>query len=97
MKVGSNKNIHKAAVYRKKLLVIPPQPCRSHGATHLIKNSDELINPAQKMKFFINEFFSKCDQIRRKLRICSRLLKKSLMGNFIFCAVKREKLPQNSC
>ena len=32
-------------------------------------------------------FFSKCDQIRRKLWICSHLLKKFLMENFIFCAV----------
>ena len=42
---------------------------------------------AQKMKFSIKDFFSKCDQIRRKLRIWSRLQKKSLMENFIFCAV----------
>ena len=41
---------------------------------------------AQKMKFFINDFFSKCDQIRKKLRIWSHLRKKSLMENFIFCA-----------
>ena len=39
------------------------------------------------MKFFIKDFFSKCDQIRRKLRIWSHLLKKSLVENFIFCAV----------
>ena len=39
------------------------------------------------MKFSIKNFFSKCDQIRRKLRIWSHLLKKSLMENFIFCAV----------
>ena len=38
---------------------------------------------AQKMKFSIKDFFSKCDQIRRKLRICSHLKKKSLMGNLI--------------
>ena len=37
------------------------------------------------MKFSIKDFFSKCDQIRRKLRIWSHLLKKSLMENFIFC------------
>ena len=43
--------------------------------------------PAQKMKFSIKEFFSKYDQIRRKLRIWSHLLRKSLMENFIFCAV----------
>ena len=36
------------------------------------------------MKFSINDFFSKSDQIRRKLRIWSDLLKKSLMENFIF-------------
>ena len=39
------------------------------------------------MKFFIEDFFSKCDQIHKKLRIWSHLLKKSLMENFIFCAV----------
>ena len=45
------------------------------------------VYTAQKMKFSINDFFSKCDQIRRKLRIWSHLPKKSLMKNFIFCAV----------
>ena len=39
---------------------------------------------AQKMKFSIKDFFCTCDQIRRKLRIWSHLLKKSLMENFIF-------------
>ena len=43
---------------------------------------------AQKMKFSIKDFFSKFDQIRRKMRIWSHLLKKSLMENFIFCAVR---------
>ena len=42
---------------------------------------------AEKMKFSINDFFSKYDQICRKLQIWSHLLKKSLMENFIFCAV----------
>ena len=41
----------------------------------------------QKIKFSINNFFSKCDQICSFLRIWSHLLKKSLMGNFIFCEV----------
>ena len=40
-----------------------------------------------KMKFYIMDFFSKCNQICRKLRIWSNLLQKSLMENFIFCAV----------
>ena len=43
---------------------------------------------AQKMKFFIKEFFSKCDQIRSFLRIWSHLLKKSFVENFIFRVVE---------
>ena len=39
------------------------------------------------MKFSIKGFFSKCDQIRSFSRIWSHSLKKSLMENFIFCAV----------
>ena len=42
---------------------------------------------AQKMKFSIMDFFSKCDQNQRRLRIWSRLLEKPLMENFIFYAV----------
>ena len=41
----------------------------------------------EKMKFFIKDFFSKCDQIRRKMGIWSHLLKKSLIENFILCVV----------
>ena len=44
-------------------------------------------NTVQKMKFSIKDFFSKCGQIRKKLRIWSHLLTKSLIENFIFCAV----------
>ena len=40
------------------------------------------------MKFSIKESFSKCDQRRKKL-------KKSLMENFIFCAVYMEKSTLN--
>ena len=53
-----------------------------HILTHLISSFT-----AQKMKFSIKEFFSKYDQIFIFLRIWSHLLKKSLMENFIFCAV----------
>ena len=49
-----------------------------------IKNS---TNTAQNMKFPITDFFNKCDQIRRKLQIWSNLLKVSVMGNSVFCAV----------
>ena len=51
---------------------------------------------AQKMKFSIKDFFSKCEQIRSFLRICSHLLKKSLMENFIFCAVTQNNEQQKS-
>ena len=44
-------------------------------------------NTAQKIKFSIKDFFSKCDQIRSFLRIWSHLLKKPLLENFIFRAV----------
>ena len=45
---------------------------------------------AQKMNFSMKDSFSKCDEICRKLRILSDLLKKSLMENFIFlCSTSR--------
>ena len=40
-----------------------------------------LAYTAQKMKFSIECFFNKCDQIRNFLRIWPYLLKKSLMEN----------------
>ena len=46
---------------------------------------------AQKMKFFIKDYFSKCDQIRNSLGIWSHLLKKSLTESFSFCAVLDNK------
>ena len=46
-------------------------------------NTDTL----QKMKYSIKGFVRKCDQIHRKLRIWSHLLKQSLSENFFFCAV----------
>lgn len=42
---------------------------------------------AQNIKFFIRNFFRKCDQIFRFLRMWSHLQKKSLRENVNFCAV----------
>ena len=56
--------------------------------THFRCLSKIIRNTAQKMKFSITDFFSKCDQIRSFLRIWPYLLRKSVMENFIFCAVK---------
>ena len=39
---------------------------------------------AQKMKFSITDFFSKCDQIRSFLQSWPHLLKKSITENFHF-------------
>ena len=52
-------------------------------------------NTAQKVKVCIKDFFSKCDQIRRKERIRSHLLKKSLMKNFIFLCSEIRNLETN--
>ena len=49
-------------------------------------------NTAQKMKFSIQDFLCRCEQIRRKLRIWSHLLKKYLTENFNFCTVKHQNI-----
>ena len=56
------------------------------------KNSHYDWYTVKKKKFFIKDFFSKCDQIRSFLRIWSHLLKKSLMENFFLCAVIFEQI-----
>ena len=45
------------------------------------KQSATIASTVQKIKFFIKDLFSKCDQMQ------SHLLKKSLLENFTFCAV----------
>ena len=62
--------------------------CSSFYLKYITRKSSKSKNStSQKMKFSIKNFFSKRDQIGRKLRIWSHLLKKSLMENFIFCVV----------
>ena len=53
------------------------------GAPFLIR-----AETCTKKEVSIKNFFSKCDQIRSFVWIWLHLLKKSLMENFIFCAVK---------
>ena len=55
--------------------------CQGSGYTRVLNTL------AQKMKFSIRDFFSRCDQMHSFLRIWSHLLNKSLMENLIFCAV----------
>ena len=62
---------------------------KSHilGNAHLdlyvlgLKSYRLMTKTAQKMKFSVNDFFSKCEQVRRNLRICSHLLKNSITEN----------------
>ena len=49
----------------------------------------------EKIKFSIKDFFSRCDRIRRKLQIRSHLLKKSLIGNFIFSVASLQTVLTN--
>ena len=58
------------------------------------RNGESLLDPSlfhisqrKKCSFSFGHLFSKCDQICSFLRIWSHLLKKSLIENFIFCAV----------
>ena len=73
-------------IYNKSLY---NKPVNDFAYQYLIFSSSKRIAivPARKMKFSIKDFFGKCYQIRSFLRIWSYLLKKSLMENFIFCAV----------
>ena len=48
------------------------------------KYHNTIMNTAQNKKFFITDFFSKCDEIRKKLRIWSHILKISVMKTSFF-------------
>ena len=62
----------------------------------MVRSSQLHGGTAQKMKFSISDFFSKLDQIPMKPRILSHLLKKSVLENFIFCAVRTKIVPASS-
>ena len=72
--------LQKSKICQRNLVFLPIEPQS--------KFSIVVTDTAQKMKFSIKYFFSKCDQICSRLRIWSHLMKKSLMKNFIFCAVR---------
>ena len=65
-------------------------PIKTSARQSILHKKCSPLNVQQKLS--INNFFSKCDQIRSFLRIWSHLLKKSLMENFIFCAVQTHLL-----
>ena len=77
--------------YMARLSRVGPFPCKLWAR---LEQSPEIYSrllynaiTAQKMKFSIKDFFNKCEQIRKKPRIWSHVLKKSLIENFIFCMV----------
>ena len=53
---------------------------------------------AQKMKFSINDFFSKCDQIRRKLQDLVTFTEEILNGklHFLCSAITKNHMPKSS-
>ena len=58
----------------------------NHYEAYAKKQSFE-SDSAQKKKFSIKDFFSKCNQICSFLQIWPYTLNKSLIKNLIFCAV----------
>ena len=56
-----------------------------------------LHKSTQKINFFVKNFFSKCEHIRKKLRIHSHLLNKSLTEKFIFYVVNNTGFTTESC
>ena len=75
-----------ARIFYRKLLKQIERCCSFSAKNMYVCFYRCVLVTAQKMKFSIKDFFSKCDQIRRKLRIWSYLVKKSLMKNFILSA-----------
>ena len=63
-----------------------PDVLKAEKLLHFIMTKTDT---AQKMKFSIKDFFSKCDQIRSFVLIWSHLLKKSLIEDFIFCGARQ--------
>ena len=77
------------------------EPCatsseRAWWKKEIVSRSATKSHHCTKKKISIKDFFGKCYQLRRKLRIWSHLFKKFSVENFIFCAVhsvsdKKEK------
>ena len=98
MKVLTNKlAISKVDEKPSQAYLEPCQTCKMESLTkmtifrcQLFLQGSEYTSKIQqslhkKWSFLLMIILSKCDQIRRKLRIWSYLMKKSLMENFIFC------------
>ena len=84
----------RSSLYGEKKETLPSSPPAFFIRTPLVVASVFLVKlllhkrelTTQKMKLFIKDFFSNCDQIHSFLRMWSNLLKKSLMENFFLCS-----------
>ena len=65
----------------------PPPPILWNFTNSCCESFTTHNSHCTKMKFSMKDFFSKCKQISKKLRICLNLLKKFFMENFVFCTV----------
>ena len=91
--------------YEEKHYLLYQLKCRENNGKCIGKTERCMISrmnkydPRHYIKKLISyrEFFSKCDQICRKLQIWSHLLKKSLRENFLFCAVCVTEPTFNPC
>ena len=72
-------------VLNKEFASVMQLVCYNKLSIHFGKDK---TNTAQKIKFSIKGFFCKCVKVRSFMPIWSHLLKKSLIENFIFCAVQ---------
>ena len=70
-------------------VLFPADYCRSVSTSQISQISATLREgfTSQKIKFSIQDFFSKCDKIRNPLWIWSNLLNKSLMEKFTVCSL----------
>ena len=84
-------NLYGCVMWTYSSLHMHPKPSLSYQKRLIIlfeKEKQNLkMNTHCTNKFFIKVFFSKCEQIRRKMGIWPHLLKKSLLESFIFCTV----------
>ena len=71
--------------------------CSKNTRRTLMPLSNKQTYSAQKMKLSVKDVFSECNQICSFLRIWLHLLKKFLMENFIFCAVKMDSSRNGKC
>ena len=94
---GKSQRIEKNGIYLFSIITFSYRWVRVSTYWAYKRGNTDFLVLTQKMKFFIKDYFSKCDQIRSFLWIWSHLLKKSLTESFIFlCSVSSKLLTQDN-